>query len=145
MYNNTSDNPDNITHDQTILTSPYGIDISVDSSLAELITLLWANGVATLFSCEGTSIDFKWADEYSEDPKRAGWNEACHERAYITMLNSPESLELTLNLIRLYSDLGQSSASIWSFEFDHHHDQGARLVIRFPHNDIPKFVSFLRD
>lgn len=131
-------------HEQTILIAPDGIDISVDSNIAELISLLWVNGIDTNFSCEGTASSFSWANEYLEHHEPT-FNEYNQMRAYISMPHTDRSMDFILSLLDSFMGLGKSYESSWSFEFTMHHEQGPRICLRFPHNDIPKIVSFLRD
>lgn len=141
MQNNT---PSSTKHEQTIVSTPEDVDISIDSNLVELITLLWANGLLTNFSCEGDPIIYKAKrqDTPVHDPN---WNKAREARAYVSMVFDERSKDLVLTLIDAFDGLGQDDNSMWDFEFDYHYDHGPRVVVRFPHVDIPKFVSFLRD
>ena len=140
MQNNT---PSSTKHEQTIVSTPEDVDISIDSNLSELITLLWSNGLITNFSCEGDPVTYKKPKNiYNSDDL---WNKARDARAYISMSFDDRSKDLVLSLIDAFDDLGQDFHSMWDFEFDYHETQGSRVVIRFPHADIPKFVLFLRD
>lgn len=134
----------NTTHDQVTMTTPEGVDIDVDVEIAELLTLLWAVGVNTSWSCQGYPNQFAWEDEMLKSNK-PGWNKSRDLRAYITMENNFESSMLVTSLIMSYPKLGMTDNSMWDFEFDYHFEQGARICIRFPNNEINKFVSFLRD
>ena len=135
MTNNKSRNQ---THEVVELLSPDGINIDIDVNLAELILQLWDVGIDTLYSCEGTPTNFSWEDEYDD----SSWDKAHDNRAYISMKNTPISRQLMVEIIGMYEQLGKTDNSMWDFEFDFHPEQGPRLVVRFPHNDIPTFLGF---
>ena len=141
MQNNVMTNP---RHEHVTMTTPEGVDIDVDVKMAELLTTLWAIGVTTNYSCQGEPTDFSWEDE-SPESEKPGWNASRDRRAYISMENSFESSLLVSSLVAGFPKLGFTDNSMWAFEFDYHPDQGPRICIRFPHNEIPHFVSFLRD
>ena len=114
MTNNQSRNQ---KHEVVELLSPDGINIDIDVNLAGLILQLWDMGIDTLHSCEGTPTNFSWEDEYVGGPS---WNKARHNRAYISMKNTPISRRLMVEIIGMYEQLGETDNSMWGFEFNFH-------------------------
>ena len=116
-------------HEVTIIKSPVGTSISIDSGIVNLIELLWELGIETLYSCEG-----------SPSPFRGG----AIDKAYISMRNTITSQNFIVKLIKskVYQNITQES--LWIIEFDKHATQGNRICIRLPHMDIDIFSDFVR-
>ena len=130
MENNTNPNAPR-SHDSVWVTTPDGVDIQVDAGISELITLLWSHGIVTNYSCEGGPSQIK--------------KKTHHLLGYISMPNNQVNRDFVLGLIGSDLLLNPEHNEDWVFEFDYFEAQGNRICMRFPNQDIPKFISYLRD
>jgi hypothetical protein len=110
----------------------YGKEIEVDEGILELLTLMWARGITTIFSCQG---DVKFRDQTC-------WSNDGY-RGYVMMERTYESLLLLKDLISGFPPLQIGHKILFDIEFDRYRSTPGRITIRFPNSDIPKLVKFL--